>query len=77
MDEKSKCLFAGDILRSHGKTLAAGPAGFTMDPAREQESIRKIAGIDFDLLLIGHWAPLHPQAAVKVREFAAALPVHH
>jgi glyoxylase-like metal-dependent hydrolase (beta-lactamase superfamily II) len=75
LDENMKCIFAGDILRSDGKTLTAGPAGFTLDPAVEQESIRKLADLDFDLLLVGHGKPLRPQAAVKVREYAAALHV--
>ncbi|MFY9800387.1 MAG: MBL fold metallo-hydrolase [Methanoregula sp.] len=77
LDEDLKCIFSGDILRSDGKTLSAGPVGFTIDPAREQESIRRLAGLDFDLLLVGHGTPLRPQAAVKVREYAAALQVHH
>jgi glyoxylase-like metal-dependent hydrolase (beta-lactamase superfamily II) len=73
MDERSKCLFAGDILRYDGEILAAGPAGFSMDPVREQESIRKLARLDFDVLLTGHGAPLRPRAAETVREFAAVL----
>jgi hypothetical protein len=72
MRDRSACL----ILRSDGKILAAGPAGFSMDPVSEQESIRNLSGRDFDLLLTGHGAPLRPRVAEKVREFAAALPIH-
>ncbi len=48
-----------------------------MNPACEQESIRRLAGPGFDLLLVGNGTPLRPQAAVKVREYAGALQVHH
>jgi len=44
-----------------------------MDLARERKSIMRIAGLDFDTLLVGHGVPLHPGAAAKVREFADAL----
>jgi len=38
MDEGSKCLFAGDLFRSDGKILEAGPAAFSMDLVSELES---------------------------------------
>lgn len=76
MDEGSMCLFAGDIFRSDGKILEAGPAAFSLDLVSELESIRKLSGLDFDLLLTGHGAPLHVQGAECVREFASALPIH-
>ena len=75
LDEESKTLFAGDLLRWDGKSLAEGPAGFTMDLLRSQESIRKIVSLAFDTLLIGHGEPLRSDAAAKVREFAGSLPV--
>jgi glyoxylase-like metal-dependent hydrolase (beta-lactamase superfamily II) len=77
LDETSKTLFAGDTLRSDGKTIEAAGAGFTLDPVREQESILKLAALDFDLLLAGHGKPYLPGAAVKVREFIGTLPVQH
>ena len=77
MDETSKTLFAGDTLRSDGKTIEAAGAGFTLDPVREQESILMLAALDFDLLLAGHGKPYHPGAVVKVREFVGTLPVQH
>jgi glyoxylase-like metal-dependent hydrolase (beta-lactamase superfamily II) len=76
LDESSKTLFAGDTIRSDGKTVSEGPTGFTMDMHQSRESIRKIASLEFDTLLIGHGKPLRPDAAVKVREFAATLPAN-
>jgi glyoxylase-like metal-dependent hydrolase (beta-lactamase superfamily II) len=76
LDDASKTLFAGDTIRSDGTSLAESPAGFTMDLPRSRESIRKIASLEFDILLIGHGKPLRPYAAAKVSEFAKSLPAH-
>ncbi|PKL69944.1 MAG: MBL fold metallo-hydrolase [Methanomicrobiales archaeon HGW-Methanomicrobiales-1] len=73
-DERTKTLFAGDILRYNGTALAEGPAPFTLDLNGSRQSIRKIAALDFDLLLPGHGVPLQDGASAKVREFAASLP---
>ena len=70
LDELSKSLFAGDILRYDGNKIERGPLQFTMDPGSEDRSIRKIAGLEFETLLIGHGMPLRPGASRKVREFA-------
>lgn len=75
VDEESKTLFAGDLLRCpDGTTLTEGPRAFSMDLAASWESIRKIGSLEFDTLLIGHGKPLRPSAAAKVREFAGTLP---
>lgn len=74
LDEVSEMLFAGDLLRSDGPNLSEGPTGFTMDMPRSRNSIRKIAVLGFDTLLVGHGEPLRPDAAAKVRAFAAILP---
>ena len=39
-----------------------------MDLVSELESIRKLSGLDFGLLLTGHGAHLHVQTAECVRE---------
>ena len=74
LDEESKTLFAGDLLRWDGTSLAEGPLAFSMDVEQSRESIRKITSLQFDILLIGHGKPLRPYAAAKVREFAGTLP---
>jgi len=75
LDGASGTLFAGDAIRTDGTSLSEGPAGFTTDLPRSRESIRKIAALEFDTLLAGHGKPLWPDAAARVREFAATLPV--
>jgi glyoxylase-like metal-dependent hydrolase (beta-lactamase superfamily II) len=75
LDLESKTLFAGDLLRWDGTSLTEGPRAFSMDVPGSMESIRKISLLEFDTLLIGHGKPLRPDAASKVREFAATLPV--
>jgi glyoxylase-like metal-dependent hydrolase (beta-lactamase superfamily II) len=74
-DEDSKTLFAGDLLRWDGTALFEGPRAFSMDVTASWESIRKIASLQFDTLLIGHGKPLRPGAAAKVRTFAMTLPL--
>jgi len=76
LDEGSKTLFAGDLLRCpDGTTLTEGPGAFSMDLAASWESIRKIGSLEFDTLLIGHGTPVRPGAAAIVRAFAKTLPV--
>lgn len=75
LDTESKTFFSGDTIRSDGQSLSEGPTGFSMDVPRSRESIRKMATLEFDTLLVGHGKPLRPDAAAKVRTFAATLPV--
>ena len=74
LDNATGTFFTGDILRYDGKTLAEGPAPFTMDLSRQRESLRTISGLDFDLLLTGHGLPLRPGASKAVQEFVKTLP---
>ena len=67
-DPASKILFAGDLLRFNGSKIEMGPS--SLDSSEVQQSINKIAAIDFDIMLPGHGIPLRPDASVKVREFA-------
>jgi glyoxylase-like metal-dependent hydrolase (beta-lactamase superfamily II) len=74
LDETTGTLFAGDLLRYDGTALREGPALFIMDIPATHQSIRKIAALPFNLLLVGHGIPLRPGASDLVRGFAAALP---
>ena len=67
-DPASKILFAGDLLRFNGSKIEMGP--LNLDPGAVQQSINKIAALDFDIMLSGHGIPLRPDASVKVREFS-------
>jgi hydroxyacylglutathione hydrolase len=73
-DEATGTLFAGDVLRTDGTNITDGPTGFTMDLAESRNSIRKIAGLSFSTLLIGHGSPLVVDAHARVEGFASSLP---
>jgi glyoxylase-like metal-dependent hydrolase (beta-lactamase superfamily II) len=71
-------LIVGDVLlAAHPFTLVPGlrePAAyFTPDPARNRESIRRIAALEPSLVAFGHGPPMR-DAARKIAEFAAKLP---
>jgi glyoxylase-like metal-dependent hydrolase (beta-lactamase superfamily II) len=73
-DDRTKTFFSGDILRYDGTSIKEGPTLFTQDLNGSRQSIRKIASLDFEVLLPGHGIPLRDRASEKVREFAATLP---
>jgi glyoxylase-like metal-dependent hydrolase (beta-lactamase superfamily II) len=75
LDEKTRTFFAGDVFRYDGKILVEGPEEHTRDRNLEQESIRRIATIDIEILLVGHGVPLKPGAQEEIRAFALTLPV--
>jgi hypothetical protein len=45
-----------------------------MDPARQDESRRKIAARELDILLPGHGVPILHGASAKIREFIGKEP---
>ena len=53
------------------------PALFTVDRAESRRSIRKLAALEARIVCFGHGRPLTKDAAAKINEFAAALPVEH
>jgi len=73
-DEKTRAFFAGDVFRYYGETLVEGPEEHTQDRMLEQRSIRKVASLDIDVLLVGHGIPLKPGAQEKIQAFASTLP---
>ena len=75
--ESDRVLVLGDVLNN--MDVATGRRGlrepkwfFTEDPARNRESIRKVAALGPDLVVFGHGPPLRDPAALA--EFAAGLP---
>ena len=71
-DPASKILFVGDLVRFNGSKIEMGP--LPLDTHKIQQSINKIAALDFDIMLSGHGIPLRPDASAKVGEFATSLP---
>lgn len=75
--ESDRTLILGDVL--NGMNLLTGKRGlqepptvFTPDPARNRESIRRIAALEPELVCFGHGPPLRDPRALS--EFVAQLP---
>jgi glyoxylase-like metal-dependent hydrolase (beta-lactamase superfamily II) len=73
-DPKFRVLFAGDTLRYSDGKLGGPSPRFTPDMEQAEQSIKKVAGLEFDILLPGHGVPLMSGASEKVREFSLSLP---
>jgi glyoxylase-like metal-dependent hydrolase (beta-lactamase superfamily II) len=61
-----RTLIAGDVLfnistRTGLPKLSEPPAGFTADPARNRESIRRLAALEPRLICVGHGRPERDQ----------------
>ncbi len=72
-DPKFKILFAGDTLRFFDGKLQGPPPQFTPNMDQAEQSIKKIAALNFDILLCGHGAPLRSGASEKVKTFSQSL----
>jgi glyoxylase-like metal-dependent hydrolase (beta-lactamase superfamily II) len=73
LDENEKAIFVGDTLRYDGKKITGAAKQYTLDAAREKESIKKIAKLDFEIMLPGHGDPLVNHASDLVKKFAESL----
>ena len=69
LDASKKVLFAGDTLRFEGGKVVSAPKQYAWDEDKEQESIRKISSLDFDVMLPGHGEYLKGNASKTVKEF--------
>lgn len=72
LDKQRRAIFVGDTLRFGKNGIEGPPERFTLDAELAKQSMRKIAALDFDVLLSGHGEPLMPRAAEKLREFLQA-----
>lgn len=70
LDKQRKVLFAGDTFRNENGKVTGAPRHFTWDESKEKESIRKVAALDFDILLPGHTEPLVGNASEAIKSFA-------
>ena len=73
LDPGRKVLFCGDLLRYNGVKLEGPPPQFTPDMGGAMQSVKKIAALDFEILLSGHGVPLRAGASEKVRELARSI----
>jgi hydroxyacylglutathione hydrolase len=75
--ERDRTLVCGDVFLNlnfytTGPGLNEPPRAFTVDPARNHESARRLADLEPQLVLFGHGKPLRDPA--KLAAFAQSLP---
>jgi len=68
-DPQRKVLFTGDTLRLDDGKVIAGPKQYVWDETKEQQSIAKLAGLDFDVMLPGHGDVLEANASNTVKKY--------
>lgn len=81
LDADRGVLIAGDALQAdpaygpipEGQTLGPMHDRLNLDPAEHRASIRRLAELDFDTLVLGHGDPVVGGAAERVRELARVL----
>ncbi len=73
LDSTVGLLVAGDALSVQGGVVAGPNPSFTEDLDQAHESVRKLAGFQFGVLLVGHGDPIETDASQQVAEFAAGL----
>jgi glyoxylase-like metal-dependent hydrolase (beta-lactamase superfamily II) len=67
--QPGRLIFAGDALRSDKKgNPIAMSKQMTLDIEEAWKSVRKIASLEFDILLPGHGAPVIHDASKRVRQ---------
>lgn len=66
-----KVLFTGDAVVTWPEP-EAGWRGFMLDPEQQKVSIRRIAGLDVDVLAVGHGDPIVSGGGKLLQEFANA-----
>jgi hydroxyacylglutathione hydrolase len=73
LDKQKRVLFSGDTLRFTDGKVSRAPGHFTWDDAKEKESIKKLAALDFDVMLAGHGEVLKGNASDLVKKFVSQL----
>jgi glyoxylase-like metal-dependent hydrolase (beta-lactamase superfamily II) len=62
-------LFAGDVIRTDDRgSLKLSPSAMMLNAQEALKSVRKIAGLEFDILLPGHGRPAMGKASTKLKE---------
>jgi len=63
-----RSLFAGDNLNVRDGSIGGSPAPYDWDNSRAKESLRRLLGLEFDVLLPGHGPPVIGDASAKARK---------
>jgi len=73
IDHTAGLLVAGDALFTEGGVVVEGPERFFDDIPTSRDSIRKLAALSFNTLLVGHGEPIEVAADTAVADLAASL----
>lgn len=73
LDERAGILVAGDALNNRGGVLSSASADvdFTEDGELADQSVNRLAGFDFEVVLFGHGDPILDNGSVRVAELAS------
>jgi glyoxylase-like metal-dependent hydrolase (beta-lactamase superfamily II) len=73
LDEAAGILVVGDAMNRMDGVLSGSNPSFTADAAAADESVRKLAGFEFEVVLFGHSDPILSGGSAEVRDLATAL----
>ena len=73
IDHSAGLLVAGDTLWTEDGGVAEGPARFFDDVPGSQQTIKNLAELSFNTLLVGHGEPIEEAADTAVAALAASL----
>ena len=71
-DNDSRVLVAGDALTNTIDGLQGPMADFTPDMPTAEESVRKLAALEPQVILVGHGPPVERDAAAQLRRLASS-----
>lgn len=71
-DTESRVLVAGDALTTTITGLEGPMREFTMDMPTAEESVRKLAALNPQVILVGHGPPVQRDAAAQLRRLASS-----
>lgn len=72
-DPIARVLVVGDAMNGEGGAVAGANPRFSDDMDRANESVRKIAELDFDAVYFGHGEPVEANGSALVQELAGQL----
>ena len=71
-DTDSRVLVAGDALTNTIDGLKGPMSEFTVDMSTAEESVRKLAALEPQVILFGHGPPVQRDAAAQLRRLASS-----
>ncbi|MGI9599225.1 MAG: MBL fold metallo-hydrolase, partial [Acidimicrobiales bacterium] len=74
IDHTTGLLIAGDAIFTEGGGVVEGPERFFEDVPQSRQTIRDLAELSFNTLLVGHGDPIETNADTAVADLAASLP---